>query len=835
MGAGSGFGSSGSNMATNFKTSVRAATTANITLSGTQTVDGVALIAGDRILVKNQSTGSENGIYVVAAGAWSRSTDADAGAELLQAVIPIEEGTVNADTVWVCTTNAPIVIGVSSISFSQTSAITYTAGTGLQLIGNQFSIDSTVATLSGSQALTNKTYNGNTITSGSGTLTLSTFTLTVGGTSSISGASSGTNTGDQTITLTGEASGSGTGSFAVTLLNASVIGKVLTGYVSGAGVVAATDTILQSIQKLNGNIGALVTGVSSVSGTANRITSTGGATPVIDISASYVGQSSITTLGTITTGVWNGTAIANANLANSSLTIGSTNISLGATSTTLAGLTSVTSTTFVGALTGNASTATALQNARTINGTSFDGTANITVTAAAGTLTGTTLNATVVTSSLTSVGTIATGVWNGTKIGVAYGGTNLTTVAAGSVIAANTVDVVAAITSTSGNKGLINDAGVISWAAVTGTGAPVRDTSPTFTGTPVLATPTATSIIVTGTAGNGFLDLQTQSSAPSVGATNSVRVYSNVGALAWLRESDGFVRSLASTLTANRTYTLPDANLTITGGGTFAMGGFTLTVPATGTATLGSPGASGNVFVGTSSTTGAGTSSLTYVSPVFTNSVSTNAAVVITASNANAGAAAIGSLRASNGTTISRLDHLGTSYTTAGLLVAGLSNLTTSSAAGMLISATAASTKIWFSIGGTAASNEIMQLSSAGVAINGAASSKLSVATAYLHLAAGVGGATANTAPLKFTSGTNLTTAETGAIEYNGTNLFFTRTGTTRESVFVGNDAAAAPATAAIGVILDYYGTSATRVLTTPNSWASVVVAGTTYKIPLYT
>ena len=66
----------------------------------------------------------------------------------------------------------------------------------------------------------------------------------------------GTNSGDQTITLTGEATGSGTGSFATTLTNSAVIGKVLTGYVSGAGTVAATDTILQAIQKLNGNISA---------------------------------------------------------------------------------------------------------------------------------------------------------------------------------------------------------------------------------------------------------------------------------------------------------------------------------------------------------------------------------------------------------------------------------------------------------------------------------------------------------------------------------------------------------------------------------------------------
>lgn len=146
-------------------------------------------------------------------------------------------------------------------------------------------------------------------------------------------------------------------------------------------------------------------GVTSVSGTSLRITSTGGTTPVIDISASYAGQSSIITVGTITTGTWSGSfgAVSGANLTN----LTAANISAGT-----AGIN----------VTGNAGTATALQTARTINGTSFNGTANITVTAAAGTLTGTTLNPTVVTSSLTSVGTIGTGVWQGTVIGSNYGG-----------------------------------------------------------------------------------------------------------------------------------------------------------------------------------------------------------------------------------------------------------------------------------------------------------------------------------------------------------------------------------------------------------------------------
>jgi len=105
--------------------------------------------------------------------------------------------------------------------------------------------------------------------------------------------------------------------------------------------------------------------------------------------------------------------------------------------------------------------------------------------------------------------------------------------------------------------------------------------------------------------------------------------------------------------------------------------------------------------------------------------------------------------------------------------------------------------------------------------------------TAYLHFPAGT--ASAGTAPIKLTSGTNNTTAETGAIEYNGTNLFFTRTGTTRESVLVGNAGAAAPTTGTWATPTNYYGANITNALGTPNSWASIVIGGTTYKIPLYT
>lgn len=103
--------------------------------------------------------------------------------------------------------------------------------------------------------------------------------------------------------------------------------------------------------------------------------------------------------------------------------------------------------------------------------------------------------------------------------------------------------------------------------------------------------------------------------------------------------------------------------------------------------------------------------------------------------------------------------------------------------------------------------------------------------TALLHFKAGT--ATASTAPLKFTAGTNLTTAEAGAMEYDGTDLFFTRAGTVRENVLVAIDNVSAPTTAA-GTPTTRYGGD-TKYLGDPNRWLSVNILGTTYKIPLFT
>jgi len=125
------------------KASVRAASTTNISmLMMTQTIDGVALISGDRVLVKDQSTASQNGIYVVDNSTWYRATDADTSAEVTSGMfVFVEEGTVNDNTGWVLGTANPITLNTTSLSFSQFSAAgTIIAGDGLTQSGSTFNV-----------------------------------------------------------------------------------------------------------------------------------------------------------------------------------------------------------------------------------------------------------------------------------------------------------------------------------------------------------------------------------------------------------------------------------------------------------------------------------------------------------------------------------------------------------------------------------------------------------------------------------------------------------------------------------------------------------------------
>ena len=101
-----------------FKHSVVAATVGPVTLSGLQTVDGVALAAGARVLVKNQDAAKDNGIYVAATAAWARSTDADISAEVTPGMLVlVERGIVNADSAWQLVTDSPITLGVTALAY----------------------------------------------------------------------------------------------------------------------------------------------------------------------------------------------------------------------------------------------------------------------------------------------------------------------------------------------------------------------------------------------------------------------------------------------------------------------------------------------------------------------------------------------------------------------------------------------------------------------------------------------------------------------------------------------------------------------------------------------
>jgi hypothetical protein len=255
---------------------------ATLTNAGTQVplvIDGYTVAPGDRILVKNQANQTQNGIYVVTATGsvssnWvlTRSTDTDTGQQLFGAAVYVDEGTVNENTGWTQTTPGPLTIGTSNITWAQfTGSGTYTAGTGLTLTGNTFSLSTPVSIANGGTGASTPSTAFNNLSP----LTTAGDTLYYNGTTN---ARLPIGTTGQVLTVVGGEPAWGTN--AITL-NAD----------SGSGSVALGGTL-------------------TIDGTTNYITTTvSGSTYTLDISATYPGQTSITTLGTITTGVWNGTPI----------------------------------------------------------------------------------------------------------------------------------------------------------------------------------------------------------------------------------------------------------------------------------------------------------------------------------------------------------------------------------------------------------------------------------------------------------------------------------------------------------------------------------------------
>lgn len=328
------------------KQSVKAATTANITLSGLQNIDGISVQAGDRVLVKNQSTASQNGIYVASASAWARAADMSIWAEVPNAFVFIEEGNTQADTGWVVTSNQGGTIDSTAITWVQFSgAGSYTAGNGLQIAGNEFSVkaDGSTITVSASGIKVSDTYAGNSSLTTLGTVSAGTWaagiigaayggtgvdntgkTITLGG--NISTANSFSTAGNFGLTLTTTGTTSVTLPTTGTLVNTAVtaltslaqVGTITTGTWNGSIIGAAyggtgVDNTGKTIT-LGGNV---VTGGAFTTSGAHALTLT--LTGPTDVTLPTTGTlvntavttlSSLSSVGTITSGTWNGSTVA---------------------------------------------------------------------------------------------------------------------------------------------------------------------------------------------------------------------------------------------------------------------------------------------------------------------------------------------------------------------------------------------------------------------------------------------------------------------------------------------------------------------------------------------
>lgn len=328
------------------KQSVKAATTTNITLSGLQNIDGISVQAGDRVLVRSQNTASQNGIYVAGASAWARAADMSIWAEVPNAFVFVEEGNTLADTGWVVTSNQGGTIDATAITWVQFSgAGSYTAGNGLQLVGNEFSVkaDGTTITVAAAGIKVSDTYAGNTSISSVGTITAGTWnagvigatyggtgvnngsnTITLGG--NISTANSFTTSGNNALTLTTTGTTNVTLPTTGTLVNTAVtaltslaqVGTITSGTWNGSIIGAAyggtgVDNTGKTIT-LGGNV--VTGGAFSTSGAhALTLTLTGATDVTLPTTGTLVNTavatlSSLSSIGTITTGVWNGSTVA---------------------------------------------------------------------------------------------------------------------------------------------------------------------------------------------------------------------------------------------------------------------------------------------------------------------------------------------------------------------------------------------------------------------------------------------------------------------------------------------------------------------------------------------
>jgi len=347
-----------------WKQPVVCGTTANITLSGLQTLDGVTVVAGDRVLVKNQSTSSQNGIYLASSTAWSRAPDADTWDELISAICFVESGSTLAGSAWYCTIQPGGTIGTTAITWSNFSvAATYTAGTGLTLAGNQFSITNTGVTAaaygSASKTLTATVNAQGQLTSLADTNIAIANTQVSGlGTMSTQDASSVTITGGTLngVTIGGTTAGAITGT-TITATTFNGAGTGLTGTASSLSIGgnAATATSATTATNLAG--GATGSLPYQTSSSTTTLLSAGSNGQVLTL-ASGVPSWATPTTGTVTsvsgTGTVSGISLSGTVTSTGNLTLGGTlDLSAppaigGTTANTITGTTITASTKFVG-------------------------------------------------------------------------------------------------------------------------------------------------------------------------------------------------------------------------------------------------------------------------------------------------------------------------------------------------------------------------------------------------------------------------------------------------------------------------------------------------------
>jgi hypothetical protein len=299
-----------------WKQPVLAATLSNITLSGAQTIDTVAVVAGDRVLVKNQTAQAENGIYIAATGAWSRSPDANDWDELVSALVFVESGT-QAGSAWYCPIQAGGTIGVTAITWNNFSVGgVYFAGTGLNLSGGDtFNIsNTTVAAASYGSASAVPTFTVN----AQGQLTAAAdASIAIGATQITSG----------TID-SARLSGSYSGITGVGTLTDLTVSNTITGSISGNAATATTATSATSATTATNLAGGAAGSVPYQSGAGATTFLAAGTNGQVLTIAGGVPSYATPTTGTVTsvsgTGTVSGISLSGTVTSSGSLTLGGT-------------------------------------------------------------------------------------------------------------------------------------------------------------------------------------------------------------------------------------------------------------------------------------------------------------------------------------------------------------------------------------------------------------------------------------------------------------------------------------------------------------------------------